>query len=73
MAGFEAGGHPRQTRPILRAAARLRAVTGVKTPDAMQLATAMANGWSTFLTNDLGLPDLPSLRVVQLDAYLPDD
>ncbi|MGM0577128.1 MAG: type II toxin-antitoxin system VapC family toxin [Myxococcota bacterium] len=58
------------TRPILRAAANLRAVTGVKTPDALHLASAMAHGCSTFLTNDRDLPRLPSLRVVQLATWV---
>ncbi|MGM0575395.1 MAG: hypothetical protein ACQEXJ_06665 [Myxococcota bacterium] len=44
---------------------------GVFDLSGVQLASAMANGCPTFLTNDLGLPGLPSLRVVQLDAYLP--
>ena len=52
----------------LRAAAQLRAATGVKTPDALQLVAALAAGCKTFLTNDRPLPSIPGLRVVQLSS-----
>lgn len=58
--------------PILRAAAHLRArYPSLRTPDALQLAAALAARCTTFLTNDRRLPDLPGLRVLSLDAYLP--
>lgn len=57
------------TKDQLRAAAQLRAATGVKTPDALQLAAALSAGCSTFVTNDRRLPDIPGLRVLQLSAY----
>lgn len=57
------------TRANLRAAAQLRAATGVKAPDALQLAAALAAGCHTFVTNDRRLPALPGLRVIQLSAY----
>lgn len=50
----------------LRAAAQLRAVTGVKTPDALQLVAAIGAGCATFLTNDRRLPTVPGLRIVEL-------
>jgi predicted nucleic acid-binding protein len=56
------------TRDQLRAAAQLRAATGVKTPDALQLVAALAAGCKTFLTNDRRLPSIPGLRVVQLSS-----
>jgi len=59
------------SRDHLRAAAQLRATTGVKTPDALQLAAAMAAGCSSFLTNDRDLPTIPGLRILQLASYLP--
>jgi predicted nucleic acid-binding protein len=59
------------SRDHLRAAAQLRATTGVKTPDALQLAAAMAAGCVSFLTNDRDLPAIPGLRIVQLASYLP--
>ena len=57
------------TRGALRAAAQLRAATGVKTPDALQLAAALGAGCETFVTNDRRLPVIPGLRVVQLSSY----
>jgi len=57
------------TRDQLRAAAQLRAATGMKTPDALQMAAAIGAGCKTFLTNDRGLPAVPGLRIVQLAPY----
>lgn len=57
------------TREQLRAAAQLRAATGVKTPDALQLVAALGAGCATFLTNDRKLPLIPGLRVLQLSSY----
>ena len=58
------------TRDQLHAAAQLRAATGVKTPDALQLVAALTTGCSTFLTNDRRLPAVPGLRVLQLSSYV---
>jgi predicted nucleic acid-binding protein len=58
------------TREQLRAAAQLRAVTGVKTPDALQLACAVGTGCKAFLTDDRELPPIPGLRVIQLSSYV---
>lgn len=57
-------------RPILRAAAHLRATHGVRTPDAIQLAAGLTERCGSFLTNDRRLPDLPSLPVFQLADLL---
>lgn len=57
-------------RPLLRAAAHLRATCAVKTPDALQLAAALASNCSAYLTNDRDLPHIPALRVLQLHNYL---
>jgi predicted nucleic acid-binding protein len=54
------------TRGQLKTAAQLRAATGVKTPDALQLAAALGAGCRSFLTNDRRLPAIPGLRVIQL-------
>ncbi len=55
--------------PVLRAAAALRgAAPSVRTPDALQLATALHHRCDSFVTNDRRLGSLPSLRVVHLDA-----
>jgi predicted nucleic acid-binding protein len=58
------------TRDQLRAAAHVRATTGVKTPDALQLVSALGAGCRTFLTNDRELPQIPGLRVIQLSSYV---
>jgi predicted nucleic acid-binding protein len=57
------------SRDHLRAAAQLRAATGFKTPDALQLVAALAARCSSFLTNDRKLPPLRGLRVLQLASY----
>jgi predicted nucleic acid-binding protein len=57
------------TREQLRAAAQLRAVSGVRTPDALQLVAALSAGCRTFVTNDRRLPALPGLRILQLASY----
>ena len=54
------------TREQLTAAAQLRAATGVRTPDALQLVAALGSGCSAFVTNDRRLPAIPGLRIVQL-------
>ena len=53
----------------LRAAAQLRAATSVKTPDALQLVTAIGGGCRTFLTSDRRLPPVPGLRILELASY----
>jgi len=55
------------SRDIAEEAARLRATHNVRTPDAIQLATAICSGASFFLTNDARLPSLPGLKVLVLD------
>ena len=56
-------------RDQLRAAAQLRAVTGAKTPDALQLVAALSGGCKAFVTNDRRLPSIPGLQIVQLSSY----
>ncbi len=55
---------------ILKAAAMIRAKTGIRTPDAVQLSTAIRAGCTTFVTNDRRLPSLGRLEVVQINDYL---
>ena len=57
------------TRDQVRAAAQLRAVTGVKTPDALQMTAALAAGCRILITNDRRLPSVPGLRIIQLASY----
>ena len=64
-------GSPEFAVPTLRAVAQVRASTRVKTPDAMQLAAAMAAGCPVFLTNDDRIPSLQGLRTLVLEDYLP--
>lgn len=58
-------------RDFLRSVAQVRASIRAKTPDAMQLAAAMEAGCPVFLTNDDRIPNVPGLRVLLLDDYLP--
>jgi predicted nucleic acid-binding protein len=57
------------TRDHFRAAAHLRAATGMRTPDALQIATALGAGCGAFVTNHRRIPDVPGLRVLQLSEY----
>jgi predicted nucleic acid-binding protein len=58
-------------RSQLRAAAHLRAAhRAIRTPDAIQIAAALAAGCSAFVTNDRDLPELPRLPVLQLRDYI---
>jgi predicted nucleic acid-binding protein len=57
------------TRDQLRRAAQIRAATGARTPDALQVAAALAGGCAAFVTNDHRLPAVPGLRIIQLAAY----
>ena len=59
------------SRDHLRAAAQLRAATGFKTPDALQLVAALAAGCGAFLTNDRDLQTVAGLRILQLSSYVP--
>jgi predicted nucleic acid-binding protein len=56
------------TRAQIHAAAQLRALTRVRTPDALQLAAALESRCGAFITNDRRLPAIPGLRVVDLAA-----
>ncbi len=53
----------------LRAAARIRARYGVRTPDALQLAAALTCRCSAFVTNGRALPEIPGLAILQLDHF----
>lgn len=59
-------------RSILRAAAALRAkFPTLRTPDALQMATALAGNCRAFLTNDRRLPTVPGLEIVLLAEVNP--
>ena len=52
---------------IAEEAARLRAFHNIRTPDSIQMATAIIGKASFFLTNDIRLPSLPNLKILLLD------
>lgn len=57
--------------PLVAAeAARIRADSGIRTPDAIQLATAQQAKATFFLTNDEALAKIPGLQVVVLRGLL---
>lgn len=58
------------TQIILREAARLRATTKVKTPDALRFAAAQTTGCTLFITNDVGFRGVAGVAVVILDDLL---
>jgi predicted nucleic acid-binding protein len=53
---------------IAEVAAQLRATQNLRTPDAIQIATAMQEGAMFFLTNDARLAAVSDLEVLVLDA-----
>jgi predicted nucleic acid-binding protein len=55
------------TEDIAVEAARLRATLNLKTPDAIQLATALVGGASVFVTNDRSLGAIPGISILCLD------
>jgi predicted nucleic acid-binding protein len=52
---------------IAETAAQLRAIHNVQSLDSIHKATAVREGASFFLTNDVRLPSLPALQVLVLD------
>jgi predicted nucleic acid-binding protein len=59
------------TGAIAQEATRLRAAHNLRTPDAIQLATALQAGAAAFLTNDARFSAIPDIRVIVLDALPP--
>lgn len=52
---------------IAQEAARLRATYNIRTPDAIQVATAITVEASVFLTNDSHIPSIPDITIWTLD------
>jgi predicted nucleic acid-binding protein len=52
---------------IAETAARLRAQYNLRTPDALQIATALENGCDAFLCNDKDLKRITDLKILVLD------
>lgn len=57
-------------RLVIRLAAKIRALAGLKTPDALQVATALQAECTVFLTNDRQIPSIGEMRTLQLRDYL---
>ena len=56
------------TPQIAEEAAQIRATyRRIRTPDALQIATAVVAGAHYFVTNDKALPDLPGLQMLVVD------
>ena len=58
------------TIPLLRFAAYLRTDTGIRTPDALQIAAALTMKCPVFVTNDRRLPAIKGLQIVQLNDFV---
>jgi predicted nucleic acid-binding protein len=55
---------------LLREAAHVRATTRLKTPDSLQVASALSAGCPVLVTNDDRIDELPALHILQLEDYL---
>ena len=53
---------------IAEQAAQLRANHNIRTPDAIQISAALDAGATHFFTNDIRLPEIPSIQIFALDA-----
>jgi predicted nucleic acid-binding protein len=58
------------TRSVLEAAANFRATLGLKTPDAIHVASALLNGSMLFVTNDSAFRRVPDLNVTVLSELV---
>lgn len=55
---------------IADCAARIRADHGLRTPDALQAATAIVSGATALVTNDLAFTRVPNVETLLLDTLL---
>lgn len=55
---------------ISEQAAQLRATHNIRTPDAIQISAAIKAGASHFLTNDIRIPEIPSISVLSLNSLV---
>lgn len=53
---------------IAEQAAQLRATYNMRTPDAIQIGSALNAGASHFITNDIRLPEISALKILTLDS-----
>ena len=58
---------------IAEQAAMLRAAHNIRTPDAIQISAALNAGATSFLTNDIRLPEITGLQILSLDTILRND
>lgn len=58
------------TREIAADAAELRANLNLRTPDAIQVSTAVRMSAAAMLTNDLGIPAISDVEIVNIDDLL---
>lgn len=58
------------SQQIAEEAARLRAIYRFRTPDSIQIATAIIEGATFFVTNDKQLQSLPNLETLILDNLI---
>lgn len=57
---------------IAEEAARLRSIYPLRTPDSIQMATAIQMNATYFLTNDKAFPSLSTLKVLKLEKLKLD-
>jgi predicted nucleic acid-binding protein len=55
---------------VAERAAQLRAAHNIRTPDAIQIGAALNAGATHFLTNDVRLPEIPSIQILAIDALV---
>ena len=55
---------------IAEQAAVLRAAHNIRTPDAIQISAALNAGATHFFTNDIRLPEIPSIQILSIDPLL---
>lgn len=55
---------------IAEQAAQLRATHNIRTPDAIQISAALEAGATHFFTNDIRLPEIPSIQILSLDTLV---
>ena len=55
---------------IAEQAAELRAAHKIRTPDAIQISAALNAGATHFFTNDIKLPEIPSIKILSIDELI---
>lgn len=55
---------------VAEAAAEVRARSGLRTPDALQVATCLVEGASAFITNDERLRKVEGLQIIVMNDYI---